>query len=152
MELWTGVLSWRNATEPIWRVLTSSDGISCWTLLKPQHSNLKPNPLANQLWCINFLTPPTTLIIPHRLPAFLNLLCNSNTDARFMQNSRKAVWSIPYVSVAFFQVYDRIVLLIVLLKSPHIQIAFLKFSSCDNQTVAECIPIAAVAVHLNLKS
>ena len=27
-----------NATEPIWRVLASSDGISSWTTLKPQHS------------------------------------------------------------------------------------------------------------------
>ena len=27
-----------NATEPIWRVLASSDGIYCWTSLKPQHS------------------------------------------------------------------------------------------------------------------
>ena len=39
-----------NATEPIWRVLTSSDRISSWTPLKPQQSN----PLANQLWCIDF--------------------------------------------------------------------------------------------------
>ena len=53
----------------IWRVLASSQGISSWTPLKPQHSN--PNTLANQLWCIDFLTPPTPLIIPHRLPAFL---------------------------------------------------------------------------------
>ena len=30
--------------------------------------------LANQLWCSNFLTPPTPLIIPHRLPAFLESL------------------------------------------------------------------------------
>ena len=52
-----------NATDPIWRVLASSDRISCWTPLKPQHSNL--NPLANQLWCTDILTP---LIIPHRLP------------------------------------------------------------------------------------
>ena len=29
---------------------------------------------------------------------------------------------------------------------------FLKFSSCDNQALAGCIPIAAVAVHFNLKS
>ena len=42
-----------NATDPIWRVLASSDGISSWTPLKPQHSNPNPNPLANQLWCIN---------------------------------------------------------------------------------------------------
>ena len=63
-----------NATEPIWRVLASSDGISSWTPLNPQHSNPKPNPLANQLWCIDFLTPPTPLIIPHRLRAFLESL------------------------------------------------------------------------------
>ena len=61
-----------NATDPIWSVLASSDGISSWTPLKLQHSN--PNPLANHLWCIDFLTPPTPLIIPHRLPAFLESL------------------------------------------------------------------------------
>ncbi len=37
--------------------------ISCWTPLKPQHSNPNSNPLANQLWCIDFLTPATPLII-----------------------------------------------------------------------------------------
>ena len=65
-----------NATDPIWRVLASSLGISSWTPIKPQHSNPNPNPnpLANQLWCIDFLTPPTPLIIPHRLPAFLESL------------------------------------------------------------------------------
>ena len=36
-----------NSTDPIWRVLASSQGISCWTPLKPQHSN--PNPLANKI-------------------------------------------------------------------------------------------------------
>ena len=41
---------------------------------------------------------------------------------------------------------------IVLLKCPHVHIAFLKFTSCDNQALVGCIPIAAVAVHLNLKS
>ena len=82
-----------NGTDPIWKVLASSDGISSWTPLKPQHSNPdpNPNPLANQLWSIDFLTPPTPLIIPS-----LNLLCHSKT------NGRKAVWGIPYVSVAFF--------------------------------------------------
>ena len=30
--------------------------------------------LADQLWCSDFLTPPTPLIIPHRLPAFLESL------------------------------------------------------------------------------
>ena len=53
-------------------MLASSLGISSWTSLKPQHRN--PNPLANQLWCIDFLSPPTPLIIPYRLPAFLESL------------------------------------------------------------------------------
>ena len=91
-----------NATDPIWRVLASSLGISFWSPLKPQHSNPNPNTLANQLWCSDFLTPPTPLIIPHRLPAFLESLLHSKTDAQFMQDSPKTVWRIPYVSVAFF--------------------------------------------------
>ena len=62
------------ATDPIWRVLASSDEISSWTHLKPQHSNPNPNPLANHLKCIDFLTPPTPLSIPHRLPSFLESL------------------------------------------------------------------------------
>ena len=56
-----------NASDPICRVLASSGGISCWTPLKPQHSNPNPNPLADQLWSIDFLTP---LIIPPILSAF----------------------------------------------------------------------------------
>ena len=63
-----------NGTDPIWRVLASSLGISSWTPLKTQHSNPSPNPLANQLWCIDFLTPLKPFIIPHRLSAFLESL------------------------------------------------------------------------------
>ena len=50
----------------------------------------------------------TSLLLPQLSPsltyslASLNLLWNSKTDARFMQDSPKAVWSIPYVSVSFF--------------------------------------------------
>ena len=60
-----------NATDPIWRVLASSQGISSWTTLKPQHSNTKPtpNPFTNQQWCIDFLTPPTrTSLYPSQTP------------------------------------------------------------------------------------
>ena len=35
---------------------------------------------------------------------------------------------------------------------PHPQIAFLKFSTCDNQALVGCILIPAVAVHLDVKS
>ena len=50
----------------------------------------------------------TSLLLPHisssltdSLPSS-NLLCHSKPDARFMQDDRKAIWSIPYVSVAVF--------------------------------------------------
>ena len=62
-----------------------------------------------------------------------------------MQDGRKAVWSIPYVSEVFFP------------SLKHNFIAyrsskFLKFTSCDHQALVGCISIPAVAVHLNLKS
>ena len=78
-------------------MVASSDRISSWTPLKPQHSNPNPNPLANQLWCIDFLTPPTPLIIPHRLSAFLESLMPLKNSC-----SIHAIWSILYVSVAAF--------------------------------------------------
>ena len=93
-----------NATDPIWRVLASSDGISSWTPLKPQHSNHNPNPLANQLWSIDFLTPLTPLLIAHRLPAFLESLMPLKNWCSIHARCSKTAWSIPYVSVAFFQV------------------------------------------------
>ena len=110
-----------NATDPIWRVLASSLGISFWTPLKPQHSNPNPNPLANKLWLSDFLIPRTHLIIRHRLPPSLNLFCHSKTDDRFMQDAPKAVWSIPYVSVAFF---------------PSLKQNFIAYRSCK---VSDCI-------------
>ena len=52
----------------------------------------------------------------------------------------------------FFSKFKTILLHVVLLKCPHVQIAFLKFSSCDYQALVGCIEIPAVAVDLNLKS
>ena len=50
----------------------------------------------------------TSLLLSHlsssltdSLPS-LNLLCHPKTDARFMQDAPKTVWSISYISVAFF--------------------------------------------------
>ena len=95
-SLWQGWSCWLvhcpggKATGPIWRVLAPSDRISSWTFLKPQHSN--PNPLANQLRCIDFLTHSTPLIIPHRLPAFLESLMplkNWLIHARWFKSSLK---------------------------------------------------------------
>ena len=143
-----------NAIDPIWRVLASFNGIFSWTPLKPQHSNPNPNlnPLANQLWCTDPLTPPTPLIIPNRLPDSLESLMPlknwSSIYARCPKSSLKH--SIRFCDI--FSMFKTILLHIVLRKCPHVQIAFLKFTGCDNQALVGCIPIAAVAVHLNLKS
>ena len=51
--------------------------------------------LANQLWCSDFLTPPTPLIIPHRLPAFLDSLMPLKNWCLINARCPKAVWSIP---------------------------------------------------------
>ena len=133
-------------------MLASSIGISFWTPLKPQHGN--PNPLTNQLWCIDFLTPRTPLIIPHRLLAFLESLMSKNLKnwysihARWLKSSLKP--SIRFCGI--FQVENRILLHIILLKSPHVQISFLKFTSCNNQALVGCISVVSVAVHLKLIS
>ena len=139
-----------NATDPIWRVLASSDGIFSWTLLQPQHSNPNPNPLANQLWCIDFLTPPTPLITPHRLPALLESLMPLKNWCSIHAGWSKSSLKHPIRFCGIFSKFKKEFLLyIVLLKC---QIAFLKFTSCDNQALIGCIPIVAVAVNLNPKS
>ena len=133
-----------NATDPIWRVMASSDGISCWTPLKSQYSN--SNPLANQMWCIDFLTPAT----PHHPSQTPCLPWISYATQKLMLDSCKMVEKQSEAFHTFLSHFpNRILLHIVLLKC---QIAFLKFTSCDNQALVGCIPIAAVAVHLNLKS
>ena len=92
-----------NATDPIWRVLASSDGISSRTPLKPQHGDPNPNPLVNQLWYIDFLTRPTPLIIPHRHPAFLeSLMPLKNWCSIHAMWSKSSLKHGSYVSVAFF--------------------------------------------------
>ena len=141
-----------NATDSIWRVLASSDGISSWTPLKPRHSNPNPNPLANQLWCIDFLTPPTPLIIPQRLSSFLKSLMPLKSwcslHARWSKSSLKH--SIRFRCI--FPSLKQNFMQILLLKCPHVQIAFLKFTSYEKQVLVGCIRISAVAVPLNLKS
>ena len=127
-SLWQG---WRcrlvycpggNATGPIWRVLAFSDGIFSWTPLKPQHTNPnpKPNTLANQLWCVDFLTPPTPLIIPHRLPVFLESLMPlknwCSIHARWSKSSLK-------LSIRFCGIFPKF-------KTKFYCISFFKVSDC----------------------
>ena len=69
-----------------------------------------------------------------------------------MQDGPKAVWSIPYVSVAFFPSLKHNFIAYRSSKVSSRPIKYLKFTSCDNEALVGCIPIAAVAVDLNLKS
>ena len=75
MDLWTGVLFLWKCHWPDLKSAGLFRRNLFLTSLK-QHSNPdpNPNPLANQLWCIDFLTSPTPLIIPQRLSAFLKSL------------------------------------------------------------------------------
>ena len=69
-----------------------------------------------------------------------------------MQDAPKAVWSIPYVSVAFFPSLKQNFIAYRSSKmSPRLDCIF-EIHHCDNQALVECIPIAAVAADLNLKS
>ena len=52
-----------------------------------------------------------------------------------MQDAPKAVWSIPYVSVAFFPSLKQNFIAY----RPHVQIAFFEFTSCDNQGVFQLL-------------
>ena len=83
----------------------------CWPLptesLPELPLNLNIVTLTLNIWPINS-DVLTSLILPHisssltdSLPS-LNLLCHSKTDSWFMQDGRKAIWRIPYVSVEFF--------------------------------------------------
>ena len=58
-------------------VYSSHTDIKLWTYCLYRHTAVLIHEilyLADQFWCSDFLTPPTPLIIPHRLPAFLESL------------------------------------------------------------------------------
>ena len=101
MELWTGTLSWWKC---YWPKLKSAGLFPRNLFLNSlKNLNIVTLGLSLTLWPINSGVL-TSLLLPHlssSLPS-LNLLCHSKTDAQFMQDAPKAVWSIPYVSVAFF--------------------------------------------------
>ena len=69
-----------------------------------------------------------------------------------MQDGRKAVWSIPYVSVAFFPSLKHNFIDYCSSKVSSRPDCIFEIPSCDNQALVGCIPIAVVAVHLNLKT
>ena len=105
----------------------------CWPL--PTESlpelpwNLNIVTLTLTLWPINsgvltfLLLLNLSSSLTDSLPS-LNLLYHSITDALFMQDGRKAVWSIPYVSVLFF---------------PSLKQNFIAYRSSKVSSLADCI-------------
>ncbi len=73
--------------------------------------------LANQLWCIDFLSPPTPLIIPHRFPAFLESLmplknwCSiharwSKSSLNFPSLKQNFIYHFSKVSDCIFEIHQ----------------------------------------------
>ena len=77
-----------NVTDPIWRVLASSLGISSWTPLKPHHSNPNPNPF----WLLTLVYwlpySPHTSHLPSQTPS---LLWDSYATQKLMLDSCKMI-------------------------------------------------------------
>ena len=103
MELWTGALFWWKCHWPDLK----SAGLFWRNLFLKSLKILNIVTLTLTLWPINsglltsWLLPHISSSLTDSLPA-LNLVCHSKTDAQFMQDAPKAVWSISYIYVAFF--------------------------------------------------
>ena len=71
-----------------------------------------------------------------------------------MQDGRKAVWSIPYISVASFlpSLKHNFIVYRSSKMSSTSRLHFWNLAAVTIQALVGCIPIAAVAVHLKLKS
>ena len=66
-----------------------------------------------------------------------------------MQEGRKEVWSISYVSVAFFPSLKQN---FIAYRSSKVSDCIFEIDQLWQSGFSRCIPIAAVAVHSNLKS
>ena len=159
--MWQGWSCWLvhcpggNATDPIWRVQASSYGISSWTRLKPQHSipcwlSVQWEPSACRS-CQCYQRKGSSKVCGWICSAWPSWLWKSQHTS----TGNSVSWSLGHNNRSSFH---HMVLFLSLkqnfiaYRSSKVQIAFLKFTSCDNEALVGCIPIAAVAVHLNLKS
>ena len=85
-------------SSPLWSNLLQ---LQCTCCTVPTTSGTLTLWPINSGLLISLLLPHLSSSLTDSLPS-LNLLCHSKTDPRFMQDAPKAVWSIPYVSVAFY--------------------------------------------------
>ena len=144
-----------NATKPIWRVLASSDRISSWTPL-----NL------NIVFLVDYLSSGNPVHIDHASAVkkkgssnVCGWICSLSPswvrESQHASTGNSVSWSLVHNSRSSFHrmaFFPSLKQNFIAYRSSKVQIAFLKFTSCDNQVLVGCIPIAAVAVHLNLKS
>ena len=143
-----------NATDPIWRVLTSCDGMSSWTPLKPQHNipcrlSVQWEPSACRS-CQCFQKKWSSKVCGWIFSVWPSWVWESEHAS----TGNSVSWSLGHSSrssfhcMAFFSSLRQI---FIAYRSSKVQIAFLKFTSCDNQVLVGCIPIPSEAVHLNVK-
>ena len=144
-----------NATNPIWRVLVSSDGISSWTPLKPQHSipcwlsvQWEPSACRSCKCCQKKGSSKVCGWICSDWPSWV-------WESQHASTGNSVSWSLSHRSRSSFHrmaFFPSLKQNFIAYRSYKVQIAFLKFTSCDNQALVGYIPIAAVAADLNLKS
>ena len=146
--------SW-NATYPISRVPASSDGISSWTPLKPKHSipcwlsvRWEPSACRSCQWCQKHGSSNVCGWICSVWPSWV-------WESQHTSTGNAVSWSLGHSSrssfyrMAFFPSLKQN---FIAYRSSKVQIAILKFTSCDNKALVGCISILAVAVPLKLES
>ena len=141
-----------NVTDPIWRVLASSVGISCWTPLKPQHSipcwlsvQWEPSACRSCQCCQKKGSSKVCGWICFVWPSWV-------WESQHASAGNSVSWSLGHSSRFSFHRMASLKQNFIAYRSYEVQIAFLKFTSCENQALVGCIPVPAVAVPLSLKS
>ena len=155
MELWTGVLSWWKCYWPNLKSAGSSLGISSLTPLKAQHSIpcwlsvlWEPSACRSSPCCQKKDSSNVCGWICSVWPSWI-------WESQHAYTRNSVSWSLGHSSRSSFHRIASFSILkqnFIEYRSSKVQITFLKFTSYDNQTLVGCIPIAAVAVHLKLKS
>ena len=143
-----------NATDQIWSVLASSDGISSWTSLKPQHNipcwlsvQWEPSACRSCQCCQKKGSSKVCGWICSVWPSWVR-------ESQHASTGNYVSWSLDHNSRSSFHhmaFFPSLKQNFIAYRSSKVQIAFFKFTSCDNQALVGCIPIPTVAIYLNLK-
>ena len=155
MELWTGALSWWKCNWPdlksagifprnlFLNSLKPKHSIPCWLSVQWEHSACRSCQCCQK----------------KRWSKVCGWICSVWPswvwENQLASPGNSVSWALGHSSRSSFHrmaFFPSLKLNFIAYRSSKVQIAFLKFTSCDNQVLVGCIPIAAVAVHLKLKS